>query len=195
MNNLLSPNYPEGRNLFKGKNILLTAAAGSGIGFSSAKRFLEEGANVFISDVHEARLDEAIKNLKSQVIEEVTGKSESFIRKCSDPDLDQQLDHKDAVKIDKACVERGLTPYLLRAHEYIILKELKNTKANPEDLSDLLIKFTILHGQLMDVINSAKNPDGHKGENISSVEKKGIFETFEALEHKILKIKTTTENS
>ena len=143
----------------------------------------------------ERGLSEAIKNLKSQVIEEVTGKSESFIRKCSDPDLDQQLDHKDAVKIDKACVERGLTPYLLRAHEYIILKELKSTKANPEDLSDLLIKFTILHGQLMDVINSAKNPSGHKGENISSVEKKEIFESFEALESKILKIKTTIENS
>ena len=71
----------------------------------------------------ERGLSEAIKNLKSQVIEEVTGKSESFIRKCSDPDLDQQLDHKDAVKIDKACVERGLTPYLLRAQEYIILKD------------------------------------------------------------------------
>ena len=140
-------------------------------------------------------LTEAIKNLKSQVIEEVTGKSESFLRKCSDPDLDQQLDHKDAVKIDKACVERGLTPYLLRAHEYIILKEIKNTKANQQDLNDLLIKFTILHGQLMDVINSAKNPEGHKGETISAVEKKEIFAAFEALENKILKIKTTIENS
>ena len=140
-------------------------------------------------------LTEAIKNLKSQVIEEVTGKSESFLRKCSDPDLDQQLDHKDAVKIDKACVERGLTPYLLRAHEYIILKEIKNTKSNQQDLNDLLIKFTILHGQLMDVINSAKSPEGHKGESISAVEKKEIFSAFEALEHKILKIKTTIENS
>ena len=117
-------------------------------------------------------LSEAIKNLKSRVIEEVTGKSESFIRKCSDPDLDQQLDHKDAVKIDKACIERGLTPYLLRAHEYIILKELKKTNIDQQDLNELLIKFTILHGQLMDVINSAKNPDGHKGEKISQVEKK-----------------------
>ena len=104
-------------------------------------------------------LTEAIKNLKSKVIEEVTGKSESFLRKCSDPDLDQQLDHKDAVKIDKACVERGLTPYLLRAHEYIILKEIKNTKGSQQDLNELLIKFTILHGQLMDVINTAKNPE------------------------------------
>ena len=94
-----------------------------------------------------------------------------FIRKCSDPDLDQQLDHKDAVKIDKACIERGLTPYLLRAHEYIILKELKKTNIDQQDLNELLIKFTILHGQLMDVINSAKK-DGHKGEKISQVEKK-----------------------
>ena len=143
----------------------------------------------------ERGLSEAIKDLKSKVIEEVTGKSESFIRKCSDPDLDQQLDHRDAVKIDRACVERGLTPYLLRAHEYIILKELKNLKVDQENLNELLIKFTILHGQLMDVINSAKTKEGHKGENISSVEKKEIFEAFEALENKILKIKTTVERS
>ena len=39
----------------------------------------------------------------------------------------------------------------------------------------------------MDVINSAKNPDGHKGEKISQVEKKEIFDAFEALENKILK--------
>ena len=143
----------------------------------------------------ERGLSEAIKDLKSKVIEEVTGKSESFIRKCSDPDLDQQLDHRDAVKIDRACVERGLTPYLLRAHEYIILKELKNLKVDQANLNELLIKFTILHGQLMDVINSAKSKEGHKGENISSVEKKEIFEAFEALENKILKIKTTIERS
>ena len=140
-------------------------------------------------------LAEAIKNLKSKAIEEVTGKSESFIRKCSDPDLDQQLDHKDAIKIDKACVERGLTPYLLRAHEYIILKELKNLKVDQENLNELLIKFTILHGQLMDVINTAKSKEGHKGENISSVEKKEIFDAFESLENKILKIKTTIERN
>ena len=140
-------------------------------------------------------LTEAIKDLKSQVIEEVTGKSESFIRKCSDPDLDQQLDHRDAVKIDRACVERGLTPYLLRAHEYIILKEIKKIKTGQEDLNELLIKFTILHGQLMDVISSAKSSKGHEGKSISSVEKKEIFEAFEALENKILKIKTTIENS
>ena len=73
MNNLMNPKYPEGRNLFKDQNILITAAAGSGIGFSTAKRFLEEGANIFISDVHQGRLDEAIESLRKLNKGEVNG--------------------------------------------------------------------------------------------------------------------------
>ena len=73
MNNLMNPKYPEGRNLFQDKNILITAAAGSGIGFSTAKRFLEEGANIFISDVHQGRLDEAIESLRKLKMGEVQG--------------------------------------------------------------------------------------------------------------------------
>ena len=73
MHNLMNPKYPKGRNLFKDKNILITAAAGSGIGFSAAKRFLEEGANIFISDVHQGRLDEAIDSLRSLDMGEVNG--------------------------------------------------------------------------------------------------------------------------
>ena len=73
MNNLMNPKYPEGRNLFQDKNILITAAAGSGIGFSTAKRFLEEGANIFISDIHQGRLDEAIDNLRNINLGKVNG--------------------------------------------------------------------------------------------------------------------------
>ena len=73
MNNLLTPNYPNGRNLFQGKNMLVTAAAGSGIGFSTARRFLEEGANVFISDVHEARLEKSLQTLQDLKLGEVDG--------------------------------------------------------------------------------------------------------------------------
>ena len=138
-------------------------------------------------------LAEAIKNLKAEVIEEVTGKSISYIRKCSDPDLNQQLDHRDAVKIDKACIERGLMPYMLRSHTFIIEKELKKLKSDNQDINELLIKFTILHGQLMDAIQSAKSPIGEKGSSISAAEKKEIFDAFNALESKILKIKTTIE--
>lgn len=53
------PSYPEPRGLLKGKTVLVTASAGTGIGFSAAKRAVEEGATVLMSDFHERRLGEA----------------------------------------------------------------------------------------------------------------------------------------
>jgi 3-oxoacyl-[acyl-carrier protein] reductase len=53
------PQYPEGHGLLEGKSVLVTAAAGTGIGFATAKRCVEEGARVAISDLHERRLGEA----------------------------------------------------------------------------------------------------------------------------------------
>jgi 3-oxoacyl-[acyl-carrier protein] reductase len=59
------PPYPQGRSLLAGKRVLITAAAGTGIGYSTAKRCVEEGAQVFVSDIHERRLGEAVERLKS----------------------------------------------------------------------------------------------------------------------------------
>ena len=57
------PPYPPGRNLLEGKTVVVTAAAGTGIGFATAKRCAEEGATVAISDRHERRLAESAKQL------------------------------------------------------------------------------------------------------------------------------------
>ncbi|OUT37279.1 MAG: short chain dehydrogenase [bacterium TMED6] len=92
MNNLMNPKYPEGRNLFQDKNILITAAAGSGIGFSTAKRFLEEGANIFISDVHKGRLDEAIDALRNLNLGKVNG---CLCNVTNDEEIDSMF--KDAI--------------------------------------------------------------------------------------------------
>jgi len=59
------PPYPQGRSLLAGKRVLITAAAGTGIGYSTARRCVEEGAQVFVSDIHERRLGEAVERLKS----------------------------------------------------------------------------------------------------------------------------------
>ena len=117
-------------------------------------------------------LAEAIKNLKSELIEEVTGKSESYIRKCSDPHLDQQLDHRDAIKIDKACIQKGFAPYLLNSHNYIISKEIVKASLGNQSINELLVQFTISMGKLADAIKTAKNSKGEKGEAISAAEKK-----------------------
>jgi 3-oxoacyl-[acyl-carrier protein] reductase len=69
-----APAYPVARNLLAGKNVLVTAAAGTGIGFATAKRCLEEGARVFVSDLHERRLAEAVERLRAVDADRVEAK-------------------------------------------------------------------------------------------------------------------------
>lgn len=51
-----APAYVPGHGLLKGRTAVVTAAAGSGIGGATARRLLEEGARVLISDAHARRL-------------------------------------------------------------------------------------------------------------------------------------------
>jgi 3-oxoacyl-[acyl-carrier protein] reductase len=53
-----SPVYEPGHGLLKGRTAVVTASAGAGIGGATARRFLEEGARVLISDAHVRRLKE-----------------------------------------------------------------------------------------------------------------------------------------
>jgi 3-oxoacyl-[acyl-carrier protein] reductase len=54
---------PEGRGLLRDKVVLVTAAAGTGIGNATAQRCVLEGATVVLSDAHERRLGEAADEL------------------------------------------------------------------------------------------------------------------------------------
>jgi 3-oxoacyl-[acyl-carrier protein] reductase len=53
-----APRPPAGHGLLDGKAVVVTAAAGTGIGSAVAQRCLDEGARVVLSDRHERRLDE-----------------------------------------------------------------------------------------------------------------------------------------
>ncbi|MBG0565059.1 SDR family oxidoreductase [Actinoplanes sp. NEAU-A11] len=52
------PQSPAGRGLLTGKVVVVTAAAGAGIGSAVARRCLDEGARVVLGDSHERRLGE-----------------------------------------------------------------------------------------------------------------------------------------
>jgi len=60
------PAYPEGHELLKGRKAIITAAAGTGIGFATAKRCVEEGAAILISDIHERRLADAASRIETE---------------------------------------------------------------------------------------------------------------------------------
>jgi 3-oxoacyl-[acyl-carrier protein] reductase len=60
------PAYPPAHDLLAGKTVVITAAAGTGIGYAVAKRCAEEGASLLISDIHERRLTEAAARIEKE---------------------------------------------------------------------------------------------------------------------------------
>jgi 3-oxoacyl-[acyl-carrier protein] reductase len=63
-----TPPYPKAHGLLDGKVTLVTAAAGAGIGYATARRCAEEGATIVLSDRHERRLAAA-----ADALTELTG--------------------------------------------------------------------------------------------------------------------------
>jgi 3-oxoacyl-[acyl-carrier protein] reductase len=60
------PSYVPGHGLLADKAVVITAAAGTGIGSAVAGRAIEEGATVLISDFHERRLGETADRLADE---------------------------------------------------------------------------------------------------------------------------------
>lgn len=64
---MTTPDYPTGHDVLRGKTVLVTASAGTGIGYATARRCAEEGAVVMMSDIHEGRLHKYADQLQEIV--------------------------------------------------------------------------------------------------------------------------------
>ena len=142
----------------------------------------------------ESGLAEVVKILSEEEILQAIGKSGSYLRKCSNPDQPQQIDHNDSFKLDKACIKKGKSPPLLTAHEYMISQELnKLDQDKSKNIDDMLVKFTILHGKLTELVKKSQDPESDQGSKIAPLEKKDIFDAITALENKVFKLKITVD--
>jgi 3-oxoacyl-[acyl-carrier protein] reductase len=64
---MTAPSYVPGHALLTDRTVVVTAAAGAGIGAAVVRRCLEEGARaVVLGDVHKRRLDEAAEALRAE---------------------------------------------------------------------------------------------------------------------------------
>ncbi|EOM74511.1 SDR family oxidoreductase [Rhodococcus rhodnii] len=61
-----APDETPGHDLLLGRKVVVTAAAGTGIGFATARRALLEGADVLVSDWHERRLEQTREQLAAE---------------------------------------------------------------------------------------------------------------------------------
>ena len=119
------------------------------------------------------------------------GKSSSYLRKCSDPEQNYWINHDEFFKLDQACIKKNKAPPLLDVYEYMVSKEMGSIDFGKiGSLDEVLVRFNILHGKLIEKIKEAQDPKSDKGSEISDIEKKDILKAVRDLENKILKVKT-----
>ena len=134
-------------------------------------------------------LSNMINKLNDDEVKNITGKSISHFRKCSDPDdKDHNLYLSDAVKLDVLMQRNLLGTPLMDNFQLILDSEFKKVNSF-ENLENTLLKVGGRVGDLMDVVQEAMDPDSPLGKDLSKKEKDLISKSIIELEEKIAKLK------
>ena len=134
-------------------------------------------------------LSSMISKLDEDEVKNLTNKSISHFRKCSDPDdKDHNLYLSDAIKLDIIMQRNSLGTPLMDNFQIMLDEEFKKVNSF-ENLENTLLKVGGRVGNLMDVVQEAMNPDSPLGKDLSKKEKDLIFKSIIELEEKIAKLK------
>jgi len=134
-------------------------------------------------------LSNMISKLDEDEVKNLTNKSISHFRKCSDPDdKDHNLYLSDAIKLDIIMQRNSLGTPLMDNFQIMLDEEFKKVNSF-ESLENTLLKVGGRVGDLMDVVQEAMNPDSALGKDLSKKEKDLINKSIIELEEKIAKLK------
>ena len=134
-------------------------------------------------------LSNMISKLNEDEVKNLTNKSISHFRKCSDPDdKDHNLHLGDAIKLDIIMQRNSLGTPLMDNFQIMLDQEFKKVNSF-ENLENTLLKVGGRVGDLMDVVQEAMNPDSALGKDLSKEEKDLINKSIIELEEKIAKLK------
>ena len=134
-------------------------------------------------------LSNMISKLNEDEVKNLTNKSISHFRKCSDPDdKDHNLHLGDAIKLDIIMQRNSLGTPLMDNFQIMLDQEFKKVNSF-ENLENTLLKVGGRVGDLMDVVQEAMNPDSALGKDLSKKEKDLINKSIIELEEKIAKLK------
>ena len=134
-------------------------------------------------------LSNMISKLDEDEVKNLTSKSISHFRKCSDPDdKDHNLYLSDAIKLDIIMQRSFLGTPLMDNFQLILDDEFKKVNSF-ENLENTLLKVGGRVGDLMDVVQEAMDPQSPLGKDLSKKEKDLISKSIIELEEKIAKLK------
>ena len=130
-----------------------------------------------------------ISKLDEDEVKNLTNKSISHFRKCSDPDdKDHNLYLSDAIKLDIIMQRNSLGTPLMDNFQIMLDEEFKKVNSF-EHLENTLLKVGGRVGNLMDVVQEAMDPESPLGKDLSKKEKDLIAKSIIELEEKIAKLK------
>ena len=134
-------------------------------------------------------LSNMISKLDEDEVKNLTNKSISHFRKCSDPDdKDHNLYLSDAIKLDIIMQRNSLGTPLMDNFQIMLDEEFKKVNSF-ENLENTLLKVGGRVGNLMDVVQEAMDPQSPLGKDLSKKEKDLISKSIIELEEKIAKLK------
>ena len=134
-------------------------------------------------------LSNMISKLNEDEVKNLTNKSISHFRKCSDPDdKDHNLYLSDAIKLDVIMQRNSLGTPLMDNFQIMLDEEFKKVNSF-ENLENTLLKVGGRVGNLMDVVQEAMDPESPLGKDLSKKEKDLISKSIIELEEKIAKLK------
>ena len=134
-------------------------------------------------------LSNMLSKLNDDEVKNITSKSISHFRKCSDPDdKDHNLYLSDAIKLDILMQRNLLGTPLMDNFQLFLDNEFKKVNSF-ENLENTLLKVGGRVGDLMDVVQEAMDPDSPLGKDLSKKEKDLISKSIIELEEKIAKLK------
>jgi len=140
----------------------------------------------------EESLSYAVEQLGDEAIQKSTGKSSSYIRKCSDPDAEQTLQFQDAIKIDMECLKLNKGTPIFEFYEHQLVIAMKEHHIE-ERLNDVVGQMSAKALLIVDRCIQAMNKFGPEGNKITQTDLKGISEAIKQMEEKILKVKIKVE--
>tara|TARA_E500000178_G_scaffold344927_1_gene393939 strand:+ start:539 stop:1006 length:468 start_codon:yes stop_codon:yes gene_type:complete len=144
----------------------------------------------------EHTLKDVLRNLSDQDIQEITGKSKSYIYKCADPDdHDRHIHFKDVIAL-----EHAMNQLFQKTPFSNFLKDHLTTTASPvkpgsehEVLSEVMgIGGRV--GDLMDSIHDSMDEKSSGGSKIVPHEKELIYQEIQKIDDQLSKIKSVLKS-
>ncbi len=143
----------------------------------------------------EHTLKEVLKNLSNQDIQDITGKSKSYIYKCADPDdSDRNIQFRTVIRLEHAMHKiYQKTPFSNFLKDYLATAQPEKPASESEVQSEILAIGGRL-GDLMDAVRESMDEKSSGGSKIVPHEKEKIYQDIQKLDDQLSKIKSVLKS-